>query len=122
MDVTHPRATDVDGRDPPSQVTVEGENIVVSDDGVLEDLDEDTAKQAMRTLAGAYDVEYADDGLLSREADVPFDPSEYTISEIEDRLAEASLTDAELQTLDEAESDGKDRGGAHAVIRDALEG
>jgi len=70
MKVQHPRATDADGRDPPSKVSIPGHgNVVVDEDGYLNDLDDGEAKQAMRTLADAYDVEYGDGGDVVREKD-----------------------------------------------------
>lgn len=51
----------------------------------------------------------------------PFDPSEYTVDEIEAELAEGEFSSAELDALAEAEADGKDRETALEAIEDASE-
>ena len=74
MEVQHPRGTDVDGRRPPSQVTIPGHgNVAVDDDGYLADLEADAARRAMQVLGDAYGVTYTDDGDVVREEDGPPD-------------------------------------------------
>lgn len=127
MQVQHPRATPVDGRSPPSQVSIPGHgNVTVDEDGYL-DVEEAAAERAMTLLADAYDVEYTDDGDVVFEEDgppdddvePPFDPSDYTIDELEAELAERELSDDERSALLKAEREGDGRTGAVDAIEEA---
>jgi len=142
MDVQHPRGTDVDSRSPPSKVSIPGHgNIPVTDDGYLTDLDEDVARQAMRSLSDAYGVTYTDDGDIVREeggpsgdetvpddpdeiagesGTLPFNPEEHTNAEIEDRVADVDDEQA-LIALRNLEEDQRARKGALGAIDDRLD-
>jgi len=54
--------------------------------------------------------------------DPPIDPGDYTIDELQDKLADSDYSDAELAALYSAEVEGRDRTGAKDAIDDHLEG
>jgi len=129
MQVQHPRGTDVDARSAPSKVSIPGHgNIPVDEDGYLAELEEGAAEHAMSVLADAYDVEYGADGAIVSEEDdppdeveAPFDPSDHTVAELSDELADADLSDAELAAIADAERAGDDRTGALDAIESEQE-
>jgi hypothetical protein len=148
VNVQHPHATDIDGRPAPSAVTIPGHGNLAVNDGYLKDLDEAVAGRAMKTLAGAYDVAYTDEGDVVREADetrddtdgdgaaidedsgtsdgektyMPaFDPGEFSVAELRDELDNRDLTDDELVTLLSAEDTNKDRKTAKEAIRSRID-
>lgn len=72
------------------------------------------------TAADSADTEPADnESTEADETEAPFDPSEQTIDELETRLEENDFSDAELDALADAESNGKDREGATDAIDEA---
>ena len=67
-------------------------------------------------------LEPVDEDDVVRPADEPpFDPSEYTVSEIEERLEEGDFDEPELLALDSAEAEDKDRETALDAIVQAEE-
>lgn len=90
---------------------------------VGEDLDSDVAKR----IADEYSsVEIADETAEEGDSDtddgsIPFDPSEYTIAELEDKLEGSDYSEETLRELGSVEKNQKDRNGALRTIADALE-
>lgn len=127
MQVQHPRATPVDGRNPPSKVSIPGHgNVAVGEDGYLSDLDEAAAQRAMTALADSYGIEYTEGGdVVVEDAKpddaVPFDPGEFTNDELAEKLSEGDYSDAELDAVAAAERDGRGRTGALDHITAAQE-
>jgi hypothetical protein len=127
MQVQHPRCTPVDGRKPPSKVSIPGHgNVAVDEEGYLDVENDAVVERAMSMLADAYDVEYTDDGNVVFEEDgppddveLPVDPSEHTVSDLEKALADVELSDTEREALLDAERDGKDRDTAIEAIEEA---
>jgi len=106
MQVQHPLAGDGDGV-APSNVDVDGETVPVNEEGVFEL--PDRREGWLRRFADAYDAD-PDDLVHSADADAesesaeaevepPFDPSEFNVDELEERLADSDLTDEELDAL-----------------------
>ncbi|WP_435175643.1 hypothetical protein [Halorussus sp. AFM4] len=118
MQVEHPLAGDGDGV-PPGKVDVNGEAISVDEEGVFE-LPDDQSGWLQR-FADAYDVD--PETLIPSDDAVepPFDPSEFNVDELEERLEGADLTVDELDALADAEADGKNRETALDAISDAKE-
>lgn len=74
------------------------------------------------TTAANADAEDAAAGAEDADAaGAPFDPSEYTVGEIEDELESGSYDDDALDALAATEADGKDRETAHDAIEGARE-
>jgi hypothetical protein len=55
------------------------------------------------------------------ENPAPFDPGDYTVSELDDWMAGQSFSESQIQALHVAERDGKNRVTARELIRDAGE-
>lgn len=84
--------------------------------GETVDVDEDTASR----LAENYNYERvegdeSEDG-ESEDVEPPFDPTEYTVDELDSRLADNDYTDDELAALRDAEESGEGRTSALDVI------
>lgn len=75
---------------------------------------------------GSYPTESDDDGARGVTAEDgqpparPFDPGDYTVSDLRGELTERDLTHAQLMVLLEAEGEGEDRTTAKAAIRDRM--
>lgn len=90
----------------------------VYEEGEQFELDEELAADFPRTLQvvddAATDAEDGDeDGV-----DAPFDPAEFTIEELEEKVAETDLSDEEREALIEAEEAGENRDGALDVLQE----
>lgn len=57
-----------------------------------------------------------EDGPPDDEVAPPIDPGDYTISELEAELDDGNFSDAELEAIDTAESNGQNRTGARGAI------
>jgi len=117
MQVTHPLAGDGDGR-PPAAVDVDGTTVPVDDDGVFEV--PDGGASWLQRFAAAHDeppeeLVREEDG--PPDTDAPFDPSEFTVEELEAELADSDYSDAELAAL----ADAEERKTGREVIADARE-
>lgn len=130
MEVEHPAYhADVQRGKPTKAPT--GEQID-PETGTFKTDDEAGATAAMDALTSTYGVEYNDDGTIAStggaqptaaaNSETTTDVSEYevldgesTINELEETLATGAYDD-ELDTLEAAEADGKDREGAYDAI------
>lgn len=63
-----------------------------------------------------------DAGDEENEVSAPFDPSDLTVDELDERLDETDLTASELEALGDAEEAGSNRATALDAIDDALTG
>lgn len=87
MRIQHPRSV-IEGRTPPSQVSVPGRrgSVTVDEAGHFE-INDDRAGRVMRTLAEAYEIEYTDEGevVLDDEHSDGFDTEEWLAQDYRDR-------------------------------------
>lgn len=89
---------------------------IASDDGGDSDGDDPDAASDGDSAsdAGSDDGEASDD-----EGGAPFHPGEYTVGELEERVASGDYSDAELEALAEAERANDDRTTAIEAIEEA---
>lgn len=84
-----------------------------------ESAEDDGEQQADTEAQDTSDSE--DDDAAADPDDAPFDPGEYTVDELGDKLDSGSYDDAELDALRAAEDDGKGRATAVGTINGARE-
>lgn len=92
------------------------ERVPVDDDFDGETADRLADEYAPLSVEGG-EAEDEDEG---DEEEAGFDPSEYTLDELEAELEDADI-DADADTLHERESEGKGREGAHEIIDAVVE-
>ncbi|WP_226479167.1 hypothetical protein [Natrinema amylolyticum] len=105
------------GELPDGELSFDGGAAIVEDEGV-----------ATRLADRYVNLEYAGpvegQGAESTETeptDLPVDPTEYTIAELETELEDQEFSEDELQAVLEAEASGQDRDGATDAIEEHLE-
>lgn len=91
--------------------------------GETVDVDEETADDLLDHWSDGWEradeTQSAEDGDDSEAVDAPLNPSEYTVADLEDELEGGDYSADDLDAIESAEQDGKDRETALEAIDDA---
>lgn len=85
------------------------------------DVDDEASPEAVEVVETDVDDDEETDAdvATAEDTDAPFDPSDATVTELEDRLDDESFSEDELDALATAEREGKDRETALDAIDEA---